>query len=199
MYLGALVGLVFQVVFSQRRSSGPPWKLIPFFGALVLGFGFDGINSFLHLIEVELFGYEPANWLRLITGTGMGLVIAVVVFPLFNQTVWADIDPAPAVPGWKGFASLLLLGALVVLLVLTENPLILYPLALASAGTVLLLLTMVYTIVWILLLRKENSFSHINQLSVPLTLGFITALTQIAIFNFGRFWLTGTWDGFVIG
>ncbi len=33
----------------------------------------------------------------------------------------------------------------------------------------------------------------------PLTLGFGTALLQVAVFDWVRFALTGTWDGFIIG
>jgi uncharacterized membrane protein len=199
MYLGALVGLVFQGMISWRKASGPPWKLLPFFGVLFAAFALDGLNSFLHLMEIELLGYEPDNLYRLITGTGMGLVIAVAVFPAFNQTVWADAESKPAVGSWAAFAGLLLLGAVTILLILTENPVILYPLALLSAGTVLLLLTMIYSIVWVLLLRKENSFTKLRQMSIPLVLGFITALLQIFVFNYVRFKLTGTWEGFIIG
>jgi uncharacterized membrane protein len=199
MYLGALVGLIFQGAISWRKASGPPWKLIPIFGALFLAFAFDGVNSFLHLMAIDLTVYEPDNLYRLVTGTGMGLVIAVAVFPAFNQTVWEEVEPKAAVGSWSALAGLLLVGGVVVLLVLTENPIILYPLALLSAGMVLMLLTMIYSIVWVLLLRKENSYTRLRQMSLPLVLGFITALLQISVFNYVRFALTGTWEGFIIG
>lgn len=199
MYLGALVGLIFQGMLSWRKASGPPWKLVPFFAVLFLAFALDGFNSFLHLMEINLFVYEPDNLYRLITGTGMGLVIAVAVFPAFNQSVWTDAVPKPAVGSWAAFGGLLLMGAVIVLLILSENPVILYPLALASALTVLLLLTMIYTIVWVVLLRKENSYQKLRQMTIPLILGFTTALLQIFVFNLVRFMLTGTWEGFIIG
>jgi uncharacterized membrane protein len=199
MYLGALVGLIFQGMLSWRKASGPPWKLVPFFAFLFLAFALDGFNSFLHLMEINLFVYEPDNLYRLITGTGMGLVIAVAVFPAFNQSVWADAIPKPAVGSWAAFGGLLVVGAVIVLLILSENPIILYPLALASALTVLLLLTMIYSIVWVVLLRKENSYQKLRQMTIPIALGFTTALLQIFVFNLVRFMLTGTWDGFIIG
>jgi hypothetical protein len=85
------------------------------------------------------------------------------------------------------------------LLVLAENPLILYPLALASAASVVVLLVIVYTMVWIMLLRRENHFTNARQLLLPLTAGLAVALLQIAAIDFGRFLLTGTWGGFVLG
>jgi uncharacterized membrane protein len=198
MYLGALVALIFQGIVSWRRASSPPWKLIPLFAVLFLAFALDGVNSFFYLLGYELLGYEPDNLYRLITGTGMGIVIAVAIFPAFNQTVWVDAEMKPAVGTLAEFGSLLLLGAVVVLLVLTESPVILYPLALASALTVLLLLTMIYSIVWVVLLGKENRYQSFRQMIVPMVLGFTTALLQIFVFNLVRFALTGTWEGFII-
>jgi uncharacterized membrane protein len=199
MYLGALVGLLFQVLISGKRSGGPPWKLVPFLALLVGAFGFDGLNSFVRFLPLEWGVYEPENWLRLVTGTGMGLVIAAGVVPVFNQTAWTEWDDRPVLPGFRAFGGLLGLGFLVILLILTENPVILYPLALASAATVVLLLTMIYTVVWLMLLKKENRYQSLRQMTLPITLGLITAMLQIAAFNAARFWLTGTWDGFHIG
>jgi uncharacterized membrane protein len=198
MYLGALVGLIFQSAISWRKASGPPWRLIPLFAILFVAFALDGFNSFLHLMEIEFIGYEPDNLYRLVTGTGMGIVIAVAIFPAFNQTVWVDMEVKPAIGSLPAFAGLLLAGAVVVLLVLTENPVILYPLAIVSALTVLLLLTMIYSIVWVVLLGRENKYHSLRQMTVPVVLGFTTALLQIFIFNLVRFSLTGTWEGFIV-
>lgn len=199
MYLGALVGVAYQALSGGRRAGYPPLGIMVALGFFVGAFALDGLNSLLHLLPVEVPGYEPQNWLRLLTGTGMGLVIAGVLFPTFNQTAWQDWDERPALPGWRSFAGLLLLAGLVIGLVLTENHLVLYPLALASSATVMLLLTMIYTVVWLMLLKQENRFQRLNQMVLPLTGGFAFGMLQIIVFNLARFWLTGTWDGFQIG
>jgi hypothetical protein len=54
--------------------------------------------------------------------------------------------------------ELLLLSGMLVLLILSENPLALYPLAILSSLTVLLVLTLVYTVVWTMVLKQENRF-----------------------------------------
>jgi hypothetical protein len=95
--------------------------------------------------------------------------------------------------------GLLLLTLFLDLLVLTENPLILYPLALLSALSVFILLTMVYTMIWLMALRIENRFERISQLFPYLVAGFGIALLQIAALDYVRFLLTGTWDGFHFG
>lgn len=199
MYLGAMLALVYQVMVAPRRMGMPPWSVILFLGALVGVFALDGLNSYLHFFPGAPTLYEPHNTLRLITGTGMGLAIAVALFPAFNQTIWKDWDWRPALAGLRSLGVLLVLAILLVLLVLTENPLILYPLALVSAAGVLVLLTIVYAIVLLMILRSENRFTRLGELVLPLAGGFFIALLQIGLIDLIRYWLTGTWDGFHLG
>ena len=75
----------------------------------------------------------------------MGLDIATMLFPAFNQSIWADLTiNIPAMPGWKAFGLLLGIQVILDLLVLTESPVVLYPLAIIGALGVWLLLTLVY-------------------------------------------------------
>jgi hypothetical protein len=199
MYLGAAVGLLYQALTAPRRGGTAPKRLWPILGLLIVAFGVDGFNSFLHLAPTGMGWYEPQNWSRLLTGTGMGVVLAALVHPSFNQTVWSDYDPAPALPGFRSFIMMVFLALAVAALALTDNPLLLYPLALISAGTVVALLTMIYTMVWLIVLRRENQFQRLSQLAVPLVGGFGVALLQITILDWGRYFLTGTWGGFFFG
>jgi uncharacterized membrane protein len=199
MFLGAIAGLSFQTVLFRRRAGTPPWKILAALGAVAAAFVLDGVNSYLHLFPYAPSLYEPQNNFRLITGTGMGFVIAAALYPAFNQTVWVNWDNRPAIPGWATFFSLLGLGFLLDLLILSENPLILYPLAIISSVGVLILLVIVYTMIWVMVFRVENRFENIWQLTFPLVGGFTLAMLQIVLFNLIRFYLTGTWDGFPIG
>lgn len=199
MYLGAMLGLVYQSILGRRRSGAPPWPIILILAVFVAAFGVDGVNSFLHLIPGAPSLYEPQNWLRLLTGTGMGLGIAAAIFPAFNQTVWAEWDQRPALGSLPKFGLLVVLALLLDGAVLTNNSTILYPLALISAATVLVLLTLIYTMVWLMVLRRENRFQSLYQLVLPLTGGFGMGLLQIVLLDAARFFLTGTWDGFHLG
>jgi uncharacterized membrane protein len=195
MYLGALVGLAFQH-FQGRRGLIPTLKYILAFGPLVLAFGFDGVNSYLHLFPGAPGLYQPSNWLRLVTGTGMGLAMAAVLAPAFRQTVWTTWDQRPAFGGWKEFGLLFGLAAIVDLLVLTENPLLEYPLALISVLGVMTILGLVYCMVLVMAFKAENRFQRLSELVIYLTGGATVALLQIALLDAARFWLTGTWQGF---
>lgn len=199
MYLGALLGLGFQISLGYRRAGSPPLRVILILVVLGLGFFIDGLNSFLSLILPAPLLYEPQNWLRLVTGTGMGIVIAAALYPAFNQTVWKDWDKNPALPSLRSLFGLLGLAVLLILLVLSENPLILYPLALASAAGVLVLLTIVYTMVLTIVFRRENQFLRLSRLTTLLVGGFGMGMLQIIFLDLGRYLLTGTWDGFHFG
>jgi len=199
MYLGAMLGLAYQSVRSRRRAGMPHWSVWVLFALLAGAFGVDGVNSFLHLFPGAPSAYEPQNYLRLLTGTGMGLVIAGVLFPAYNQTIWKDWKSEPAAPSLLYILPLILLALFMDGIVLMGNPLLLYPLALTSAAGVLILLSMVYAMVWLILLKAENRFLRWPQLVIPLAGGFGIALLQIALLDLLRLALTGTWDGFHLG
>lgn len=174
----------------------PVLKVSIVLAGFLLLFGLDGANSYLHFFPNAPVLYEPQNWLRLLTGTGVGLGIAAVLFPVIHGTVWQVYDGTPALSGWRSFLPLLALAGVLDLLLLSENPVVLYPLALFSGLSIFLILSIVYGMVWVMITRRENRAGRWQDLWVLLLAGFITALAQIAAFDAIRFWLTGTWGGF---
>jgi hypothetical protein len=165
----------------------------------------DGLNSYLYLAPfIKMFPgmphlYQPSNVLRLFTGTGMGLVIAVILYPAFIGSIVTNPDPRPALRGLKSLFILMGLGVLVDLLILTGSEYILYPAALISASGVVLLLTLAYTTIWIRIINKENKYARLSEMILPLACGFSVTLTQIALFDLIRFIITGTWNGLIFG
>ena len=204
MYIGAVIGLVFQSLTAWKRSATPPWYVIVVLAVFVVAFGVDGVNSYLYLMKQVSPGflesvpnlYIPNNVLRLLTGSGMGLGMAAGLFPAFNSTVWADAREERALPGFKSFGIVLGITLLVDLLVLTESPFVLYPVAFITTGGVLLLLTMVYSMVWIMIMRQENAFTRLSEMWLPLLAGLTIALLQISAIDALRLWSTGTWESF---
>jgi uncharacterized membrane protein len=195
MYLGALLGLLYQFR-SGHRGGMPVLKISILLGFFLLAFGIDGLNSYFQLFPIIKPIYVTQNWMRLLTGTGMGIGMASILLPVFNQSVWKDWESQPILNSWKQMSFLILISALIDAAILSENPLLLFPLALLSSATILVLLSMIYTIVWILLLKKENGFDNIHQLAGMLVFGFGTTMLQIGIMDLVRFILTGTWSGF---
>lgn len=198
-YLGFLWGIVIQFVLARKRSGFPPRLVLAFMGFLTLFYLFDGLNSVLHLYPgLQHWSlYEPENTLRLFSGLGAGIVISGILYPLLGQSVWRDVSLKPAFKDLKAWGIFFGGGLLVGLLILSGNPLILYPLILLSAAGLTLILSLLYAMIWIILLKKDNSFSSWQELGWWWIAGIASALVQIAAIDFVRYQLTGTWSGFL--
>jgi Predicted membrane protein len=205
-FYSAAISLIFFAVFSKKQSGMPGWKLgVPlliFFAA----FGIDGSNSFLYLLKQTSGGalsnipnlYIPNNTLRLFTGSGMGIALASILYPAFNQSAWKDSNPGQALD-WKKLGILIGIILLVDLAILTESPIVLYPIAILSVLGVLALLVTVFSMVWLLIMRQENEFTALRQMWLPFLAGTTLAFLMISAIDLLRFRLTGTWGGFPLG
>lgn len=195
MFLGAMLGLVYQAA-QGRKGRMPPTLVLVLFGVMAFAWALDGSNSFLMLVPGITSVYRTQNWTRLVTGTGMGMAISAVLRPSFIQTMYRDWQEESALGNWKQVLGLLGLAALMDLLILMEIPWILFPLALIGSAGVVVLLIMVYSMVLVMLFKKENRYTRFSELYIPLIGGYIVALTQIGAIDLLRYLWTGTWSGF---
>lgn len=202
-FYAAGVALIFQVFVSGKRSKLPSRGIIAVLVLFFLAFGIDGSNSYLYLLKQTSQGalsripnlYIPNNTLRLFTGSGMGIALAAVLFPIVNQTLWREQDDRPSLE-WKSFGVLIGLTILLNLLVLTDNPIVLYPIAYISALGTLSLLVIVFAILWIIIMREDNTFTSARQLLLPFAAGLTLALLMVLSIDLLRLQFTGTWSGF---
>ncbi len=195
MQLGALLAFLYQWQWG-RKAKLPPLKIFLVLGVFFAAFGVDGLNSYLHFFPNAPQLYQPNNTLRLLTGTGLGLGIGAVLYPVFNQTLWANWEDQPALGSWKRLFALIGLGLLLDAIILSENVLLLYPLAVLSGLTVLFVLGICYTMILLLLFKKENQFTSWRSAWVPLLAGLTVAILQTYLIDIVRFTWTGTWGGF---
>jgi len=202
-FYAAGFALIFQVFVSGKRSKLPSRGIIAVLILFFLAFAIDGSNSYLYLLKQTSQGaldkipnlYIPNNTLRLFTGSGMGIALAAVLYPIINQTLWRELDNRPALE-WKSFGILVGLVAVINLLILTESPIILYPIAYLSALGTLSLLVIVFTMLWVMIMRQDNTFENIRQLWLPVLGGFTLAMLMILSIDLLRLQFTGTWSGF---
>jgi uncharacterized membrane protein len=195
MYLGALVGFLFQ--FRLGRRAGLPSRRVQAVLALfLLAFAFDGVNSYLTFFPQLPNLYPPQNDLRLLTGTLVGIGMAALLLPTFHQVVWQTFDDRPALRSFRQLGLLVGAAGLVAATLANQNPLLIYPLALLSVTALAVILTLAYALIWTLVLKKENTFATWKQLQPVILLALLTVLVQIIILDAGRFALTGTWSGF---
>jgi uncharacterized membrane protein len=202
-FYAAGAALIFQAFVSGKRSKLPSRGIIAVLVLFFLAFGIDGSNSYLYLLKQSSNGalaqipnlYVPNNILRLFTGSGMGIALAAVLYPVINQSIWRELDDRPALE-WKSFGILVALIVVINLLVLTDSLIVLYPIAYLSALGTLSLLVLVFTILWIIIMKQDNTFDNIRQLWLPFASGLTLALLMILSIDLLRLQFTGTWSGF---
>ncbi len=202
----AAISLIFFAFASGKKSGMPGWKLGAPLLLFFITFAVDGSNSYLYLLKQtsgDAFQnipnlYIPNNTLRLFTGSGMGIALASILFPAFNQTVWQTTNPERALD-WKKLGTLTGIILLIDFLILTDNPIVLYPISILSALGVLALLTLVFTMAWLMIMRQENSFNRLPEMWMPFLAGSTLAFLMIAAIDLLRFNLTGTWGGLPFG
>jgi uncharacterized membrane protein len=205
-FYAAAVSLLFFTIVSPRKSGMPNWKIGAPLLIFFLAFAIDGSNSYIYLLKSTAGGalnnipnlYVPNNTLRLFTGSGMGIALASILYPAFNQSIWKDPD-AERPLDWKKLGILVGIILLLNLAILTESSIVLYPIAVLSVLGVLALLIMFFSMIWILVMREENVFTSLSQMWMPFLAGTTLALIMITAIDLLRFKLTGTWGGFPLG
>jgi hypothetical protein len=202
----AAISLLFFALASGKKNGMPGWKLGAPLLLFFLAFGIDGSNSYLYLLKqtsAEAFKnipnlYVPNNTLRLITGSGMGIALASILFPAFNQSVWQQPAPERALD-WKKLGLLIGILAGIDALILLDVHAVLYAVSFISVLGVLSLLIMVFSMAWLLIMRQENTFNHLREMWMPLLAGTTLAFLMITAIDLLRLSLTGTWGGFPLG
>lgn len=197
MYLGiALVFTVLLLAGRGRWSEMPALPILLLFGFFVAIMGVDGVNSFAAFFPGAPHLYEPQNWLRLTTGMGVGLAMGSVAFPALAQTLWVRQTRRASIESGRELLGLILLALLLVALVVSNQPALLYVLSLVSAVGVVAILTALITTILLLVVRREGRVHHWRQALLPLGVGLALALLLIAAVSVARYTLTGTMTGF---
>lgn len=201
-FYAAGIAMLFQAIVSGRRSKLPSKGIIAVLVIFFLAFGLDGTNSYVYLLKQSSGGleqipnlYVPNSTLRLFTGSGMGIALAAILFPVINQTLWRQLDNRPALE-WKQFGILTAIILVINLLILTDSSIVLYPIAYISALGTLSLLVSVFAILWIIIMKQDNTFENPRQLWLAFASGLTLALLLILSIDLLRYQFTGTWNGF---
>jgi len=185
LYIGCLVSLIYYFTQGKRKSlpERPYRYALLFFFILWAG---DGLNSFLNDLLNRIILYETTNITRLVTGFGMGLVMSTALMTLFNTVVWKDAENSALLQNitqifFYAFTSLFFGWML-----LHPSKFFFNIMSLASIITVLIVISMLYMIFWVIILKKENQFKSFPQLIPYILVGLATALTQVYLLNMLR-------------
>src|SRR5512144_47906 len=131
-FFSAAISLIFFAIVSPKKSGMPGWKIGAPLLLFFIAFGIDGSNSYLYLLKQTSGGalakipnlYIPNNTLRLFTGSGMGIALASILYPAFNQSTWTNPVPERSLD-WKKLGILVGVVILVNLAILSENTFVL--------------------------------------------------------------------------
>lgn len=202
-FYAAGLALVMQIILSGKRTQLPSRPILAILFLFFVAFGIDGTNSYIYLLKQTTQGglaqipnlYVPNNTLRLFTGSGMGIALAAVLYPVVNQTLWREADNRPAME-WKQLGIIVATIVIGNLLILTDNPIVLYPIAYISALGTLSLLVIVFALLWIMIMKQDNTFENPRQLWLAFASGLTLSLLLILSIDLVRLQFTGTWGGF---
>ncbi|MHB1318032.1 MAG: DUF2085 domain-containing protein [Anaerolineae bacterium] len=98
MYCGALLFIVLLWAGGAGRRAGyAPGYVQGMVLALAVWWALDGANAFAFELLGRPWLYEPTGAIRLLTGLGVGMGIAIELWPAAAQTMLDAPDPRPAI------------------------------------------------------------------------------------------------------
>jgi len=180
LYTGALIGLLL-TRRSEKHHAFPKGFTLWFLVALFLLWAGDSLNSFISAFINRPFLYETTNLTRILSGLGMGLVMAVALRTLLAATVWKDGQSLPVLGSPRLLLAYFLCAAIAAGLLWTQETLVLKIFSIASIFSVVLVITTLYTVFWVLLFKRDNTFTNWKSLAKFGMLGYATAAAQIVL------------------
>jgi hypothetical protein len=166
----------------RKAARMPPAAVVGLLVGFIFLMALDGVNSYASLLLNRPLLYQPNNLLRLATGTLHGFALSIIVFPIFNFSLWKVPDNWPALTGFRELGLLLLVLVVpTVLLVQTELGILLYPVAILSVAGVLAILTVVNSMIIVIATRREAWAITWWDAALPVVLGFAAAILELAI------------------
>ncbi len=182
MFMGALLGIALLLTIVPGRPGGfPPKRYLAGFVLFFAAWAFDGFNSYVLLLRGNELFYMPQNWLRLVTGSLMGITLGTFALAMFNQGLWRDADERPIVATPRVFGSLLMTAGLICAVVLWRPAAAYGPLALLSAGGVVMLLSMVNGMLIVVLRQRHGTLRGWRDFAPYLVMGAALALIEIGL------------------
>lgn len=198
MYFGALVAILLQIPRrNERLAAFPKPYFLVFFGLFLAGFAVDGFNSlFAKSLGIDL--YETQNWMRLVTGLGVGWGMGALVGSALHQTVWKNSTAAPFFAKPVQILWLVLLSAGPAVGLLLEIDILTAIVAIITPLTVPFFLSLLHMLLILMATFKENTIESWGELLPYWLSGVLLAFVQIYVFSWARVSAFGSWEPFLL-
>lgn len=190
IYIGFLVTMIVLLANGAHRWCRPPSAtriaaLMTLGGAMAA----DGFNSLLRDLVLP-HPYQPQNWLRIVTGAGAGIVLAVALCFLLSVTLWRTVNAQrQTLESW----TTLIMAAVVatpLLLISTSGIGPFYaPTVLVLVFAALAALTTLSLVVIVIVRKMEYRFSSAKQIEAVVIPAFVLALGIMLGLSIGRTYL----------
>jgi uncharacterized membrane protein len=192
IYGGLLVTFLVILMSGRLLSYGnPPRPVVTLLGGLVALMATDGFNSLLTDLGIW-HPYEPSNALRVATGYGAGIALAVALCWLLSSSLWNLASPAVAVRRIQDLSGTAL-GLIGYGLILAWRPEWLHlPVAILLVASAWLTVSLLMLVIVLLGLRFEASIRTAEQLHVPVAMAALLAISVMLGLAGARFWLERT-------
>jgi uncharacterized membrane protein len=192
-YLGAVLGFLGVMATGRRRVAELPRpSMIVVLGAFVAIMGVDGVNSYLSFFPNAPHLYQPSNILRVSTGLLNGLALSLIVYPVFNYTLWRRGDPGASLQHLWELPLFFPPMALIVWGLEAGLGSLLYPFAIISTAGVLSLLSMVNTMIVLIVTRRESTAENWDQAIPSLIMGIGLSILELSLMIAARLIFTRT-------
>jgi uncharacterized membrane protein len=192
IYLSFLLTMLYIYGIGRGRAAGlPPWPITITLLLLVAVMAVDGFNSlFVDLGRTPL--YTPDNFVRTLTGMGMGISIAVMLHVVLVKTLRKDVDDHQRVLGsWWEFGGIIVIDLLALAAIYGNLSFMFWPLAFLAFFGITGVLYVVSVLLTALVMGYEGRVTRLSQLARPATVALVPTLLMLGAMSWLRFWLEG--------
>lgn len=191
MFAGFILGFMYLVALKRGRAAKvPPPRIL----ALLVGFialmGLDGLNAVAYDLYLPT-PYVPNLFMRWGSGLLTGLALAIILVPVFNQSIWRHGKAVASLSGLRELGLALLLLGILGAAGLSGWGLFLYPISImALSGQVLLMVSLGVMMV-ATLLRREGQVGNFRELAPLILFGLVAVVVMLGVTSAVRFSLFG--------
>ncbi len=189
IYLSFSLTIIALVVRGYGRSARLPERWVACVLLISIGaMAFDGFNSlFLDLGLPHL--YQPQNLLRLATGLLAGTAMATFLAPVTNGVIWRRLDVRAAYSSLWPFIWMLPVLLIAFGAVASQWSALLYPIAVLSAGGVVLVLTLINLTFVLVFSGSARRFDRLLQVAPIFALAMGLAVIELISLSYAKFFL----------